>query len=134
MEEKRLSSSMKKGILTLLYKKKGDQRDIKNWRQITLLNCDYKIIVKLMADRIRKIVHSVIGEWQACAVPGQRILDNLILLRNLVYCAQFNNMPLAVASFDLEKAYDRVAHCFLFTVFKQMGVPQDFVRLVECLY
>lgn len=83
MEEKRLSSSMKKGIITLLYKKKGDQRDIKNWRPITLLNYDYKIIAKLMADRMRKIVGGIIGEWQTCAVPGRRISDNLILLRTV---------------------------------------------------
>lgn len=134
MREKRVSASMKKGIITLLYKKKGDQRDIRNWRPISLLNSDYKIFAKLLADRMRRVVGSIIGEWQVCAVPGRRISDNLILLRNLVFYAQCNNMPLAVASIDLEKAYDRVAHKFLFTVLRQMGIPEDFVKLVECLY
>lgn len=47
---------------------------------------------------------------------------------------QSNNMPLAVAGTDLQKAYDQVAHRYLFTVLRQMGMPEDFVKLVECLY
>ena len=44
-----LSASQYKGVLTLLHKG-GEREDIKNWRPLTLLNCDYKIISKLLAE------------------------------------------------------------------------------------
>ena len=42
--EKQLSRSMRKGIISLFYKKKGDKTNLKNVRPISLLNVDYKII------------------------------------------------------------------------------------------
>lgn len=70
-----MSGSMKEGIITLLYKK--DYRDIKNWRSIMLLNFDYKILAKQLANRMQRVIDQVIRDWQVCAVPGQRIADNL---------------------------------------------------------
>lgn len=74
------------------------------------------------------------GEWQTCAVPGRRISDNLTLLRDLIVYAQSNNLPLAVAGIDIEKAYDRVAHSFLFGVLGQMGFPDKFLVALKKLY
>lgn len=45
-------SYQNKGIMKLLYKK-GEREDIKNWRPITLLNTDYKIIANVLANRIQ---------------------------------------------------------------------------------
>ena len=49
-----LSPSMRRGIITLLPKKGKDQLFLKNWRPITLLNTDYKILSKVLAFRIKK--------------------------------------------------------------------------------
>lgn len=115
---------MKEGVVTLLYKKK----------RRTPLNVDYKIASKVLAGRLSQIVGSLVGEWQTCAVPGRRITDNLTLLRDLIFYAQSNNLPLAVAGIDIEKAYDRVAHPFLFGVLEQMGFPDKFLRALRNLY
>ena len=48
-----LSESQKQGVLTLLYKK-GDKRNLDNWRPISLLNTDYKIIARVMPHRLQK--------------------------------------------------------------------------------
>ncbi|KAJ1167464.1 hypothetical protein NDU88_007855 [Pleurodeles waltl] len=42
-------------MITLLYKQKGDREDLKNWRSILLLNVDYKILAKAMANRLKKV-------------------------------------------------------------------------------
>jgi hypothetical protein len=58
-------------MLTLLHKG-GDRDNIRNWRPITLLNSDYKIISKLLANRINKIIHTD----QKGFVAGRNISEN----------------------------------------------------------
>jgi hypothetical protein len=45
---------MRAGILSLIYKKKGDRRVLKNYRPISLLQVDYKILARIMANRFKK--------------------------------------------------------------------------------
>ena len=52
---KELSDSMKIGIITLIYKNKGLNTDLKNWRPISLLNIDYKILIKILTNRLKMI-------------------------------------------------------------------------------
>jgi hypothetical protein len=60
-KKKELTPSQYKGVLTLLYKS-GEREDIRNWRPLTLLNSDYKIIAKILAERLKvvlpKLIHS----------------------------------------------------------------------------
>ena len=53
--DKRLCESQYLGMITLLFKK-GEREDIRNWRPITLLNVDYKIISKILAERLKKVL------------------------------------------------------------------------------
>ncbi|KAK6186748.1 hypothetical protein SNE40_006025 [Patella caerulea] len=48
-----MSRSMRKGMITLIYKDKGDRRNLKNYRPITLLNTDYKILSKCLSIRLK---------------------------------------------------------------------------------
>jgi hypothetical protein len=53
-EKKELTPSQYKGVLTLLHKS-GEREDIRNWRPLTLLNSDYKIIAKILAERLKVV-------------------------------------------------------------------------------
>jgi hypothetical protein len=57
---KRLCESQYRGIITFLFKK-GEREDIRNWRPITLLNVDYKIISKILAERLKKVLPKIIN-------------------------------------------------------------------------
>eukprot|EP00966_Prymnesium_polylepis_P318648 7360029-Prymnesium_polylepis.1 len=62
-QEGLLSDSMKEGDIILLYKKK-DPRDIRNYRPITPLNADYKILTKIIVSRFKKIMNSFVSAEQ----------------------------------------------------------------------
>lgn len=122
----RLPDSFRIGIVTLLYKKK-DKTDLKNWGPITLLNFDCKLFSKLLATRLSMFLEGVIHPDQACAVPGRKITDSLVLIRDTICYARDRNIRLVILNLDFEKAFDRVSHQYLFWVLEKMGFSERFV-------
>lgn len=67
----RLGLSQRTGVIRLLYKK-GDRRDLRNWRPISLLTSDYTILAKAMASRLSSVLPSIVHEDQTCSFPVDR--------------------------------------------------------------
>jgi hypothetical protein len=57
----KLSIDQRRGIINLIPKKNKDPRFLKNWRPISLLNTDYKIITKVLASRLKDVLPTVIN-------------------------------------------------------------------------
>ena len=129
----RLPDSFRSGIVKLLHKK-DDKTDLKNWRPITLLNVDCKLFSKLLANRMTVVLGEVIHPDQTCAIPGRKITDSLVLIRDTICYARDRNIRLVVLNLDFEKAFDRVSHQYLLQVLPKMGFPQRFVEWVGLLY
>ena len=106
-EAKNLTLSQKIGLITCLFKK-GDREDLKNWCPFSLLNVDYKLIAKVLSNRLAKVLRSLIAEDQTCAVPGGTILGTCHVLRDLIQLCEEDNLPIALLSIDQMKAFDRV--------------------------
>ena len=101
------------GLIAILYKK-GDRTNFKNWRPISLLNTDYKILAKIFSKRLSKVLATIINSDQTCAVPGRTILTNGLLLRDLIELSDERGIPAALVCLDQLKAFDRVSWDFLF--------------------
>ena len=67
-----LPPSLRRALITLLYKKR-DRLDPKNWHPISLLNSDYKILVRILAGRLSKVLQLLIHPDQSCGVQGRYI-------------------------------------------------------------
>ena len=65
---KRLPKGFNEGIVVILYKK-GSRRDVRNYRPITLLNSDYKIMTRILAKRMLSIVTQFVSDNQIGFVP-----------------------------------------------------------------
>ena len=114
--------------------KKGDREDLTNWRPITLLNTDYKIIAKTLANRLKKVLAYCINVDQTCSVPGRSIVDNCALIRASIYYCQASNTEAAVISLDQSKAFDRVDREYLFRVLTRYGFNPSFIQWIKTLY
>ena len=104
-----LAKSMRSAILTLAFKgkdssNKNDRLYLKNWRPISLLNVDYKIGAKALANSLQQVLHYVINPDQACNVPGRLIPDNLYLIRDTYEYIFQKQFPIAMISLDQEKS------------------------------
>ena len=69
---------MTQGVITLLYKGKGARSSLDNYRPITLLNSDYKLLAKALATRLGPALQHVIDPTQTAFVPGRWIGDNVL--------------------------------------------------------
>ena len=128
-----LSVSQHRGLLSLIFKK-GEKRDLKNWRPISLLCVDYKIGTRALAARLQKVLPSVLHQDQTCGVPGRSIFSNLYLIRDLIEYCTAKNLPLAIISLDQEKAFDRVNWNFLDRVLQKMNFGPEFRQWVRVIY
>ncbi|KAJ8352366.1 hypothetical protein SKAU_G00238420 [Synaphobranchus kaupii] len=107
-----LSPTMKEGVVSLLFKK-GDPEVLGNWRPLTLLGVDYKLIARVLTARLGMAMPHVVHEDQTCGVEGRSVFFNLQLVRDVVSWVQDRGLPLALVSLDQEKAFYRIrVSCF----------------------
>ena len=128
-----LSTTQRRGIVTLIFKK-GDRTRLKNWRPITLLTTDYKILTKTLAIRLRDVLHLLIHTDQTACIPGRTINDNVSLIRDVIHYANETDTPLAMVSIDQLKAFDRVSHDFLHKTLQQFGFGPLFRHWISTIY
>ena len=128
-----LSSSMQESVTRLIFKK-DDPKHLKNWRPISLLNVDYKILSKALTNRLSKVLPSIVSEDQTCSVSGRTIFDNLTLFRDTLDYINLTGEPGILVSLDQEKAFDRVDRSFLSNVLRKFGFGSSFLRWISILY
>ncbi|PIK46453.1 pol-like protein [Apostichopus japonicus] len=116
-----MSQTQRVGNIVLL-PKSGDPLDPRNRRPITLLNVDYKILAKALANRLSDVMPDIVGPLQTCAVRGKCIQHNLWLMRDLIEFVKVRDLPCALVSLDQEKAFDMVDHDFLFRTLESFGL------------
>ena len=133
LRNKKLSSSQHKGIITLI-KKDGDEKDLKNWRPISLLCVDYKIVSKLLASRMKLVMGKIIDEGQYCSVQGRSIVQCNMLIRDIMYYVNNNDKEAAFLKLDWHKAFDMVNIIFLLRIMRKVGFGDRYVGWVQMLY
>ena len=91
------------GIITLLPKPGKDILLASNYRPITLLNCDYRIISKFINNKIIPILPALVNNDQTGFIKGRHIGDDIRLMCNIIDYAKFKNIRVAVLSDLLTK-------------------------------
>ena len=128
-----MTESQKQAVITCLYKK-GEKKEINNWRPISLLNTDYKILTKILANRLKHVLPQIISECQTACIPDRTIYDNLSYTRDIIQIAHQNKMNASIISIDQVKAFDRVDRIFLFDSLRYFGFGITFTNFIKTLY
>lgn len=127
-----LPSSMKKIVIKHL-PKNGDRNLLKNWRPISLMNSDYKILSRVYSKKIASVIDKLLTSDQSYCVPARTIYDNLHLLRNTIRHSNLTNSPLAILSLDQTEAFNNVSHQYLLHLLKIQGFGPKLCNAVKSL-
>lgn len=127
-----LTISAVRGVLCLI-PKGGDLDFLRNWRPITMLNLVYKIISKLLANRLKPLMGLLIDSQQSGFIAGRSIVDNLLIFRIAKEHALRKNLQAILLMVDFMKAFDRLDHIFLRDTLRALGFSEFFIMLVMVL-
>ena len=120
-------------FIVLIPKVKNPQH-LEEYRPISLIGCMYKIVVKLLANRMKKIMSVVIDERQAAFIEGRHLLQSALIANEVVEEARRGQKPCIVFKVDYEKAYDSVSWDFLIYMLNRLGFSSKWIQWIEgCL-
>ena len=120
--------SQRKGIIKLIPKKDAELNQVKNWRPITLLNCDYKIAAKAIANRVKKALPKLINNDQTGFMKNIRLIDGIIKF------AATKNIPGLLPFLDFEKAFDSEMGLHSKTLQKHFNFGPSLVNCINTFY
>ena len=124
----------KQGLISLLPKKNNDLGNLNNWRPLTLLNTDYKIVTKTISNRIKKYISHIIENSQTGFIKGRYIGENIRLIQETIEVLEEENHPGLILFADFEKAFDSISHDFMFNCLKCFNFGTDIIRWIKCFY
>lgn len=119
--------------MIVLIPKTAAPDNLKDLRPISLCNVVYKLISKVLTNRLKLVLPDLISPNQSAFVPGQMISDNIILAYELTHFLQrkrTRNKGYAAIKLDMSKAYDRVEWKFLHEMMLRMGFDRRWTELV----
>ncbi|CAH2329460.1 Hypothetical predicted protein [Pelobates cultripes] len=130
-----LPPSMRTSALILLSKPNVlDTADVGNWRPISLLNVDRKVLAKILMKRVQGLVRRVLSTSQYCSIEGRTVFDAVFEVREALKKCRDGERGIYLLALDQSKAFDRVDHRYLWSVLRKYGLPGKFVNWIITLY
>lgn len=122
------------GVITLIHKR-GSKHHLENYRPISLLNCDYKLFTKIIANRISPFLEDLLSAGQTACLPQKSCTDNLKDIRRILLRSNDTlRFKGALVSVDLQKAFDKVDHNYLWKVLRKFNLPEMLIECIQNLY
>ena len=120
-----------------LIPKIGRPREMTGFRPISLCNVGYKIISKVLSNRLRMILPKIISETQSAFVARRLITDNILIAQENFYALRTNDSCrknfMAIKT-DMSEAFDRVEWSFLRTLMLKLGFSSKWVDwIMTCI-
>jgi hypothetical protein len=114
--------------------KKGDNLSLDNYRPISLLNVDLKILSYVLAQRLKNLLPKIINEDQTGYVKNRFIGFNLRQIQDIIDYADLYKIEGAIIVIDFSKAFDSLECDFMFGTLKHFRFNESFISWVKTLY
>ncbi|GJR37779.1 putative RNA-directed DNA polymerase, eukaryota, reverse transcriptase zinc-binding domain protein [Tanacetum coccineum] len=120
LESGKMSMGSNSAFITLL-PKVSNPIYIQDFRPISFIGIHYKIIAKILANRLSKVVGKVVSHEQSAFIPGRQILDGPLMLSEVIDWYKKRKKRLMLFKVDFEKAFDFVSWKYLDFVQNSLG-------------
>ena len=129
-----VSHTQKRGVITLIHKGKDLPRNkLANWRPITLLNTDYKILAKIMARRLNQVIDKIVDHDQCGFIRGRNVSTILRATEDVVTYLNHRHLPGILFAVDYTKAFDTISKKHILNSLQKFGFGTEFTQWVKTL-
>ena len=115
----------------VLIPKRGGVEDLKDFRPISLTGSIYKLIAKVLANRLKKLMNKLVNSTQNAFVEGRQILDASLIANEVIDSMLKKKEKGVLCKLDIEKAYDKINWNFLTVVLIKMGFKEKWLGWIE---
>ncbi len=122
-----LPISMKTAIVSLIHKSSNREK-LNNYRPMSLINTDYKIVAFVFASRIQKIIYKVVDPDQCAYIKSRYIGCNIQNLIDIYEFCESENIEGAILNIDYAKAFDLVEHDLILSTLRLFGFDNTFIK------
>lgn len=134
VDSKLLHTTARDGIISLLDKPDKNPLCVPNWRPLTLLNTDYKIFAKVLANRLLHVLPYIINEDQFGYIKGRSISDNLLDLFSVIQHCEETGLNAILISVDFRRAYDSLSWEALREILRAYNFGENFIDMIMICY
>lgn len=119
-------------IILALVPKNPDSLEMKDYRPIACCNVLYKVVSKILANRLKLLLPRIILENQSAFVQGRLLMENVLLASELVkdYHKELIS-PRCLMKIDISKAFESVQWSFVLKSLSVLGFPERFIHWIE---
>ena len=118
----------------MIPKKDKDIRYLKNWRPVSLLNTDYKILTKALAQKLQKVIGTIVNEDQVGYIKGRYIGEAIRTIEDVMSASKMNNITGYITLIDFEKAFDSIEWSLLWQCLTHFNFGEQFITWIKILY
>ena len=129
-ETKKIPNHWKTSLIHPLFKK-GDKKDVNNYRGISLLPVPYKILSKSLLNRVSPIMEERLGEYQAGFRPGRSCAEQIFNLKTTVNYLSARNKKFFITFIDFKKAYDSIDRETLFKTLREYRIDETTITIIQ---
>ncbi|KAK1297873.1 hypothetical protein QJS10_CPB14g00976 [Acorus calamus] len=117
-------------FLVLIPKQEGAV-EIGDFRPISLVNGCYKMLSKVLANRLKKVINFLVDKNQSAFIPGRLLQDGYLTVQECISASHREKKKGVVIKLDFAKAYDNVNWEFLFHLLSCHGFEPNWVRMLR---
>ncbi|RVW71679.1 Transposon TX1 uncharacterized 149 kDa protein [Vitis vinifera] len=117
--------------VSFAHSQEGRAEDLREFRPISLVGSVYKLLAKVLANRLKSVMGEVISDSQQAFVHGRQILDAVLIANEALDSRLKDNVPGLLLKLDIEKAFDHVNWNFLIDVMSRMGFGHKWINWMK---
>ena len=131
--EEKLTTRQLQG-LTVCLPKKTNSKYVEDYRPLTLLNTDYKILAPITANRLRTYMTEILHPKKYCGLQGNSAFDAVAAIRETVAFAEITRTTLCIVSIDCSSAFDNISYSYLMSMFNAHGFSDWIQQRIMGMY